>query len=274
MIAPQAGHREPTVMSKKKGRRILRPLLLGAALGLIALAALVAAVVFLSVPDVSTLKKYNPETTALIQMRQRQARREGHALVVRREWVPFDRIPALLKESVRITEDFSFYWHKGIDYGELKESLKRDLREGRLARGGSTITQQLAKNLYLSTEKSLLRKLKEYVIARRLEAVLPKDRIFEIYLNSIELGPGVFGVQAAAESYFHRDVAELDPEEIVRLTAVIPRPLTTDPRGDDGWLRWRCGWILGKLRLHKVIDDDLYRELAEKFGNEVPPSRQ
>jgi monofunctional biosynthetic peptidoglycan transglycosylase len=250
---------------KKAGRRILRPLLVGGTLGLLALVVLVAALVFLSVPDVSTLKKYNPETTALIQLRQKQARREGHAFVVRREWVSFDRIPSLLKESVRITEDFSFYWHKGIDYGELKESLKRDLREGRLARGGSTITQQLAKNLYLSTEKSLLRKLKESVIARRLESALSKDRIFEIYLNSIELGPGIFGVQAAADYYFHKDVEGLDPEEIVRLTAVIPRPLTTDPRGDDGWLRWRYGWILGKLRLHKVIDESDYRRLAGRF---------
>ncbi len=250
---------------KKGGRRILRPLLIGGALGLLALAALVAALVFFSLPDVSTLKKYDPETTALIQMRQKQARGEGHALVVRREWVSFDRIPSLLKEAVRITEDFSFYWHKGIDYGELKESLKRDLREGRLARGGSTITQQLAKNLYLSTEKSLLRKLKEYVIARRLEAALPKDRIFEIYLNILEFGPGVFGVQAAAQYYFAKDVEALDPEEIVRLTAVIPRPLTTDPRGGDGWLKWRCGWILGKLRLHKVIDESDYRRLAGRF---------
>ncbi len=249
---------------KKKGCALRRTILWFAAM-LVAGTAGFAGYVYLALPDVSGLRTINPASTSLIRFRQAQARAKGESLDIRLQWVPFDLIPALLKDAVRVTEDFSFYWHKGVDYDELRESIRRDVREGKLVRGGSTITQQLAKNLYLSTEKSLLRKAKEYLIARRLEKALPKGRIFEIYLNVIELGPGVFGVGAAARTYFDRDVADLDLERIVRLTAVIPRPLSADPRGSSAWLRWRCGWILGKLELHKMISDEEYRSTLAGF---------
>ena len=247
-----------------KKRPVLRYglLVLGA---LTALAAGFLGYTILTLPKVSGLRSSNPASTSLIRFRQSEARAAGRALKVRMEWVPFSRVPHLLKESVRITEDFSFYWHKGIDFTELRESLKRDLREGRFARGGSTITQQLAKNLYLSPRKSLFRKLKEALIARRLEKRLSKDRIFELYLNVIELGPGVFGVQAASRRWFHKEVADLDPEEIVRLTAIIPRPLSTDPLGSSRWLRWRCRWILGKLEAYDVVSADEYQALIGEF---------
>ncbi|MGZ5454817.1 MAG: transglycosylase domain-containing protein, partial [Candidatus Aminicenantales bacterium] len=112
--------------------------------------AAITAYILLTLPDVSGLLTKNPTSTAFMRSRQEQARRQGRTLAIREEWVDFARIPALLKEAVRITEDASFYWHKGIDFDEIKESLKRDLREKRFARGGSTITQQLAKNLFLS----------------------------------------------------------------------------------------------------------------------------
>jgi len=225
----------------------------------------VTACILLTLPDVSGLRTENPTSTALMRYRQEQARRQGRTITIREEWVDFARIPALLKEAVRITEDASFYWHKGIDFEEIKESLKRDLREKRFARGGSTITQQLAKNLFLSPGKNPLRKVREYFIARRLEKALSKDRIFSLYLNLIELGPGIFGVQAASRHYFDKDVSELSPEEIVRLTAVIPRPVTTDPRGSTKWLNWRCRMILEKLRLYKKIGEDEYQTLAGQF---------
>ncbi len=225
----------------------------------------VTACILLTLPDVSGLRTRNPTSTALTKSRQEQARRQGRAITIREEWVDFERIPALLKEAVRITEDASFYWHKGIDFEEIKESLKRDLREKRFARGGSTITQQLAKNLFLSPGKNPLRKVREYFIARRLEKALSKDRIFTLYLNLIELGPGIFGVQAASRYYFGRDVFELSPEEIVRLTAVIPRPVTTDPRGSTKWLDWRCRMILEKLRFYKKISEDEYQALVGQF---------
>ncbi len=226
-----------------RGSRIIRRVLLILA----CTAAAVVIYVRLSLPDVSDLKTLNPSTTSLIRLRQEQAEKSGQKILIRREWVEFEGIPGLLQTAVRVSEDASFYWHKGIDYAELKESLKRDLKEGRFVRGGSTITQQLAKNLYLSTEKTLWRKFKEFWIAKRLEKTLSKDRIFGLYLNVIEMGPGIFGIQAAARHWFSKDVQDLTPDEMVRLTAIIPRPLTTDPRTNSPWMAFRIRWIADTL---------------------------
>ena len=244
-----------------KRRKRWRGLLLIAVLTPIA----VTAYILLTLPGVSSLRTKNPSSTAFMKSRQEEARKKGRTIAIQKEWVDFAGIPELLKEAVRITEDASFYWHKGIDFEEIKESLKRDLREKRFSRGGSTITQQLAKNIFLSPSKNPLRKVREYFIARRLEKALSKERIFTLYLNLIELGSGIFGVQAASRYYFGRDVSELSVEEIVRLTAIIPRPVTTDPRGSKGWLNWRCSMILEKLRLYKKIGEDEYQSLIGKF---------
>jgi monofunctional biosynthetic peptidoglycan transglycosylase len=221
--------------------------------------------IHLSLPDVRGLEASNPKETSLMKMRIQQAQIEGKTLKIRQNWVSFERIPDLFKNAVRITEDSTFYWHKGIDFDELKESIKKNIREKRLARGGSTITQQLAKNLYLSTEKSIVRKIKEYWIARRLEKSLSKDRIFELYLNVIEFGSGIFGVQEASQHYFKRDVSELNVEQIIRLTAIIPSPLTTDPTGKSSWLEWKCLWILDKLKVYKYINNEKYEEIYKTF---------
>jgi monofunctional biosynthetic peptidoglycan transglycosylase len=223
--------------------------------------------IFLSLPDVSGLKSRNPEMTALMTTRLSQAEKKGSEFAIEQSWVSLASIPQLLKDTVRIAEDAGFYWHNGIDYEEIKESIKKNIQERKFARGGSTITQQLAKNLYLSTEKSLVRKLKEYLIARRLEKALTKDRIFELYLNAIELGPGIFGVQAASLHYFDCAVEDISLEEIVRLVAILPRPLSTDPRGDSPWLKWRCRWLLHKLRLYEYITDETHRETAGIFAD-------
>jgi monofunctional biosynthetic peptidoglycan transglycosylase len=132
-------------------------------------------------------------------------------------------------------------------------------------RGASTITQQLAKNLYLSTDKSVIRKIKEYLIARRLENQLGKKRIFELYLNVIEFGPGIFGVQAAANIFFNKDVNRLNIEETVRLTAVIPKPLKETPIRNSSWINWKAGWILDTLRRYKYINQMEYQVVKERF---------
>lgn len=221
--------------------------------------------IFLNLPDVENLRSQNPRTTALMESRIKQSEKGGTNLVVKQQWVPFGNIPQLLKNTVRIAEDSNFYWHKGIDYEELKEAIKKNIREKRFIRGASTITQQLAKNLYLSPKKSPFRKIKEYLIARRLEKALTKDRIFELYLNLIELGPGIFGVQAASNRYFGRSVDTLSLEEIVRLTAIIPRPLSADPRGESSWLKWRCRWLIRKLLLYEYISEEEYQKMANIF---------
>ena len=224
------------------------------------LAGCAVAYLYLSLPGVSHLKIHNPAATALIEQRLREARQAGSVLKIRQVWVGFDGIPALLKESVRVAEDARFYEHEGIDYEEISEAVKKNLEQGRWARGASTITQQLAKNLYLSTEKNLVRKLKEYFLALHLERELSKNRILHLYLNVIELGPGIFGVEAAARYYFGKSVGQLNLEEIVRLTAVIPKPLSESPMRPSRWLKWKARWILSILYKTKHISADQYHQ--------------
>ena len=221
--------------------------------------------VYLRLPDVTVLQTRNPRTTALMLQRYRQAQDKGKDLIIRQQWVSFERIPKLLKEAVRVSEDAGFYQHQGLDFTELKAAIKKDWQEGKYVRGASTITQQLAKNLYLSTDKTIIRKIKELLIARRLEKHLNKNRIFQLYLNVIEFGPGVFGVQAASQYFFHKAVSRLDLAEIVRLTAVIPKPLQVNAAGNSRWLRWKARWILNTLRRYKYIDQSQYQTVAALF---------
>ena len=220
---------------------------------------------FLGLPDVSGLNDKNPRTTALMVQRYREAKKNAEAFRIRKQWVDLEAIPKLLRETVRVTEDASFYQHGGIDFAELKEAIKKNWKTGAYARGASTITQQLAKNLYLSTDKSLIRKIKEVLIAIRLEKNLSKDRIFAIYLNVIEWGPGIFGVQAASQYYFHKDVSQLNLEEMVRLVAVIPKPLKINPTENDDWLKWKARWILDTLKRYAYIDQVQYQATYDRF---------
>ena len=236
---------------------ILCILLIG--LGIVGAGALF---LYLSLPNVSYLRTQNPRSTALIEQRQREAQQAGKEFKIRQIWIGFDAIPELLKEAVRVAEDARFYEHEGIDYEEMSEAVKKNLEQGRWARGASTITQQLAKNLYLSTEKSLVRKLKEFFLALRLDDELAKNRIFHLYLNVIEFGPGIFGVEAAARHYFGKSVGQLSLEEIVRLTAVIPKPLSEKPTRNSRWLKWRAGWILSTLRKTGHISADQYQQVS------------
>jgi monofunctional biosynthetic peptidoglycan transglycosylase len=220
---------------------------------------------YLVLPDVSALKTKNPRTTALMVQRYREAKKTEATFRIRKQWIDFEAIPKLMRETVRITEDASFYQHKGVDFAELKEALKKNWKKGEYVRGASTITQQLAKNLYLSTEKSLIRKIKEYLITIRLEKNLSKDRIFSIYLNVIEWGPGIFGVEAASQYYFHKGVSQLNLEEMVRLVAVIPQPLKINPTENDDWLKWKARWILDALKRYAYIDQMQYQATYDRF---------
>lgn len=250
---------------KKTSGSGIRRLFVRSALAIAAASAAVFVWIWLTLPDVSGLQSKNPETTSLIELRKSRARRAGKAFAVSREWVDFREIPGLLKRAVLVSEDAAFYRHKGIDYDELKASIKKDIRERRFARGGSTITQQLAKNLYLTTEKTPWRKLREILAARRLEESLAKDRIFSLYLNLIELGPGIFGVQAASRRWFGKNAADLNLEEIVRLTAIIPRPLKEDPRKNTGWMKFKGRWIARTLKAVKAIGEEEARSLMLAF---------
>src|SRR3989304_1063738 len=196
-----------------------------------------------SLPDVSVLKQRTPKSSALMELRAEEYRQKGIRVARQQIWVPYGAISEHLKKAVLLAEDAAFFSHKGVDVNELKEALKKDWETGSFKRGGSTITMQLAKNLYLSPSKNPLRKVKEIIIARQLEQALPKRRIFEIYLNVVEWGRNIYGAEAAARHYFGKSAASLDILEAATLAALLPRPRDSRQRG----VLYRRNVILGRL---------------------------
>lgn len=207
---------------------------------------------FVVVPWPSGLAEGEPGLTSLMKQRIREAQAEDRAFEIRRHWVPLGEIPEHLQRAVIIAEDHRFREHRGIDWKALAEEVEwtggdsfswrsaEDRRALRAAvayvfehrdriRGRSTITQQLAKNLWWGTERSFLRKILEFPAARRLEKRLGKDRILELYLNVAEWGPGIFGAEAAAQTYFGRSAKDLSMDQAAALAATLPHPLTSNP---------------------------------------------
>lgn len=171
-------------------------------------------------------------------------------------WAPLASIPDELKWAVIVAEDGNFYEHSGIDVPALKEALKYDLKRKRLVRGASTITQQLAKNLYLSRDKSVLRKLRELVIALRMERELTKGRILELYLNVVELGPLVYGFEHGARYHFGQPVEFLTPAESVFLAAMLPGPrVAYNPETRPVRVRLRAARLLKLLGLRGILSE-------------------
>jgi monofunctional biosynthetic peptidoglycan transglycosylase len=198
-----------------------------------------AAYLYLSLPDVRSLRTTNPSMTAFQRIRANEARRRGGEPKHVQKWVGYARISPHLKRAVLVTEDAKFWRHDGLDLEQLKASIEVNIERGEFARGGSTITQQLAKNLYLSPAKNPIRKLRELLIARRLEAELTKQRIYEIYLNVIEWGNGIYGAEAAARTYFGKSAAALGPSEAALLAAAIANPRVLNPAHPSARLRQR-----------------------------------
>jgi monofunctional biosynthetic peptidoglycan transglycosylase len=206
-----------------------------------------AAYIYLTLPDVRLLRDGNPATTAFMELRAREAHAKGVPVTRDWRWVPYSRISANLKKAVITTEDGAFWQHEGIDYDELRNAVETNWERGEFARGASTITQQLAKNLYLSPSKNPIRKVKELLITRRLEVELSKQRILEIYLNSIEWGGGVWGAEAAARRYFRKSAAELTASESALLAAAIATPHLMNPGSPSARLRRRQQMILRRM---------------------------
>ena len=206
-----------------------------------------AAAVFVSLPDVRQLRAGNPKTTAFMELRAREARSRGEQPRRLQQWVPYSRLAPNLVRAVLLTEDAKFWRHDGLDYEQIKESMEVNLERGEFARGASTITQQLAKNLYLSPSKNPVRKMKELLIARRLEAELTKQRILELYLNVIEWGDGVYGAEAAARTYFGKSAASLSASEGALLAAAIANPRVMNPANPTARLRRRQAMVLRRM---------------------------
>jgi len=198
---------------------------------------------YFSLPDVSALKQKNPNSTALMRLRDQEYTKQNSRGRRQQTWVSYGAISEHIKKAVLISEDAGFYSHRGVDVNELKAAFKKDLETLSFSRGGSTITMQLAKNLYLSPSKNPLRKLKEIIIAHQLEHALPKRRIFEVYLNVVELGHNIYGVEAAARHYFGKSAGAVDLIEAATLAALLPSPRNSKERS----LAARRNIILNRL---------------------------
>ena len=218
-------------------------------------------------PPVSELadKKFN--TT--IQVKDWQG--EYHPFVVgpkNRYWTPSGRIPAEMKWAVILAEDSNFYKHEGFDVKAIKNAIKYDLEKRSLKRGASTITQQTAKNLFLSREKTVTRKLKEIYLAYRMEQELTKGRIIELYLNVVELGPMVYGIGHGSRYYFGKSPSELTPRECAFLAAMLPGPrVAYNPYKNLGKVLKRSNMILGLLRKNGVLAEDEYQTALAQSPN-------
>ena len=188
-----------------------------------------AAAFWATLPNVRPLAKSFPKTTAFMERRRLELSRSGQN--ARLEWtpVPLERISPWLRRAVIVAEDARFYQHGGVDWNAVREAAGKNWDRGRIRIGASTITQQLAKNLYLSPSRTPWRKFRELVITRRLESTLSKARILELYLNVVEFGPRTYGAEAASRRYFGKPAAVLSPHEAATLAAVIPSPRLYDP---------------------------------------------
>lgn len=225
---------------------------------------------YLALPWGITLRWRTPGRTAFMEQRLREAESRGETLQLDYRFVPLEKIAPALRRAVIVAEDARFYQHHGVDWKAIRQEVRyqgdsifhwtdpKDLKALAEAiqyyrahrdrvRGRSTITQQLAKNLYFSGDRSLVRKAAELVVARRLERTLSKERILELYLNTAEWGPGIFGAEAAARAYFGRSAAELTREQAAALAATLPHPLTSNPKHRPKRMEWRKRMILDRM---------------------------
>ncbi len=224
--------------------------------------ALLLFLYFLSVPDLSKLKKGNPKKTALMEYREKESKQKGKRFRINQIWVDLSNISPYLVKAVLIAEDDKFWIHEGFDYEAIQKAIEKDVKAGKFKFGGSTISQQLARNLYLSPAKNPLRKIREAIITWRIERVLSKRRILELYLNLVEWGEGIFGVEATSRHYFGKPSSELTPQEAARLAAVLPNPRKYNPAGDQRYVVNRSNLIYSIMIQRGIVIPE-YEEATE-----------
>jgi monofunctional glycosyltransferase len=230
-------------------RRWVRIVLIVALVG----AAGALAVQVLTWPDVARLAVARPRTTAFIEEYRARERAAGRPDAVARVWVPYAEISPHLKRAVLVAEDINFFSHHGFELAELQNALEDALRDPPRLRGASTITQQLARNLWLSPSRTPWRKAKEAVLTWQLERSLSKRRILELYLNVAELGPGVYGVGAASRRYFGKPASEVGEGEAAALAAGLANPRAWHPGADGPALRRRVAMIERRMALARFL---------------------
>jgi monofunctional biosynthetic peptidoglycan transglycosylase len=252
----------PAVATPKRWRRWLRD---GVEIALIVIALGVLGL-WCSVPNTAELADENPRSTAFIDLRRETAAESGKPFKLQWQWRPIGKISRYLRAAVVYAEDYHFYTHDGIDWDAITKAFERNSDRGELKIGGSTITQQLAKNLYLSPRRSYLRKVREMLIAFSLEDHLSKQRILELYLNVVEWGDGVFGAEAAAHKWFHHSSQTLTPAEAARLAIALPNPITRAPDVKDAELTKKAVRIIRLFRMQGLIDASQERGALDDVG--------
>jgi len=191
--------------------------------------------------------KFNPSSSAFMDTRLEIMQDKNPGAELRQKWVPYAKISDNLKRALIASEDARFVDHEGFDWEGIQKAYKKDIRKGKIVAGGSTISQQLAKNLFLSTQRTPWRKMEETVITMMLEAVMDKQRIFEIYLNVIEWGNGVFGAEAAARHYYHESASQLTVDQAAKLAAMVPNPRYYDKHREAPGLLRKTGIIMARM---------------------------
>ena len=228
-------------------------------------------------PPVGNLQKENPRKTSFMEYREQEAQREGKTLRIRQQWVSLPRISPYLIKAVTIAEDDKFYKHEGFDFEAIQQALEKNIKAGKFKAGGSTISQQLAKNLYLTPSKNPVRKVKEAILTWRLERTLSKKRIMELYLNVVEWGQGIFGAEMAARTWYGKPASALGPEEAARLAVVLPNPRKYNPRTNSKYVANRSR-IIYNIMVRRGIVIPVYEEImtpataTEETPAEPPPA--
>ena len=195
---------------------------------------------------------HNPDSTAFMEARLVEMRKADPNAHIVHQWAPYNRISNNLKRALIAAEDAKFLDHEGFDWEGIQKAYEKDLKKGKIVAGGSTISQQLAKNLFLSGKRSPWRKAQESVITVMIEHMMSKRRILELYLNSIEWGNGIFGAEAAAKHYYGIDAANLSAFQAAHLAAMVPNPRYYDAHRNAGWLSKKTGILLGRMNSAQI----------------------
>lgn len=190
---------------------------------------------------------HNPTSTAFMDARLSAMREKNPAARLKQQWVPYSKISNNLKRAILVAEDDKFADHEGFDWDGIQKAMEKNEKKGKVVAGGSTITQQLAKNLFLSGDRSFIRKGEEALITVIMENILGKERILEIYLNVIEWGDGVFGAEAASRHYYGLSASQLSVEQAAKLAAMVPRPRFYDRNRNAPWLMKKTQIIIERM---------------------------
>ncbi len=267
----ETAYREQNALMKRNknkgviGRLIKAVFILGflAAIGFVGL--------YFFYPDVAKLKRQNPGKTSFMEYREQEWKQKGKKIKIQRKWVSLKEISPYLFKAVIIAEDDKFWSHHGFDLDAIQNALEKNVEKGKFKFGGSTISQQLTKNLYLTPDKNPIRKLKEAIITWRIERTLSKRRILELYLNVVEWGEGIFGAEMASLRYFGKPAALLTAQEAAKLAVVLPNPRKYKLDGSSRYVEKRAQIIYNIMVRRGIVVPEYDEVLEQKENGESQP---